>query len=679
MGYDSRMGRASTLLFSLTLLAAPWLGAPPAHAEGIKALWANDGGDKVTRDETRASHGLDVTNPCWDGKTVRLFGAKNEIIAFNMVLEAGNTPVAGVKARFTPLTGQWDSRDIELFLVRYLQIRGLSRLSYETYDERHVPARFRRSHTANGIGRGTWEDRPDHDKFYPEIAVPLEMAAKDGFSIPPRRSQSLWVDIYIPKDTPAGLHTAQIEIIEGSEVTRIVPLSLDVRPFTLPDAASTRTMVFLGYDDLARRYLGKDADGLSGGDDAALQRIRDRHFQMAHRHRISLIDADPGVSAVPTGRPRPAWIPRLDGSLFTPAHGYRGPGEGVGNGIYSIGTYGTWAWKSGGEKAMQINTDMWEHWFTANHPTTERFLYLIDEATEHGKTEEWARWVRSNRGPGRKLYTFATLPLPDAVAKAPSLTMIGSWFTSGPKGLWEKSFVKSKAEDKRFVAYNGKRPANGSFATEDDGVALRQLPWAQRKMGVHRWFFWESTYYRDYQNGRGNTDVWTNAQTFGCPPTQDVVVGEAGCNHSNGDGVLFYPGTDKVFPKESYDVAGPVASLRLKHWRRGIQDMDYYDLAVRKNPAAAAKILKAMVPQALWEYDIDDPKDPTWVRTDISWPTDPAAWERARLALAQIIEGGHPDIKWTESLSIKPKKAGLGWTDKILLKYDHVRRKVGRP
>ncbi|MFM7621769.1 MAG: hypothetical protein ACKO57_02170, partial [Alphaproteobacteria bacterium] len=32
-----------------------------------------------------------------------------------------------------------------------------------------------------------------------------------------------------------------------------------------------------------------------------------------------------------------------------------------------------------------------------------------------------------------------------------------------------------------------------SFATEDDGVALRTLPWIQMKKGIARWFFWNAT------------------------------------------------------------------------------------------------------------------------------------------------------------------------------------------
>jgi hypothetical protein len=101
---------------------------------------------------------------------------------------------------------------------------------------------------------------------------------------------------------------------------------------------------------------------------------------------------------------------------------------------------------------------------------------------------------------------------------------------------------------------------------------------------------------------------------------------------------LFYPGTDTRYPADSYGVAGPLASLRLKHWRRGIQDVDYLALAGTINPTRTAHIVNTTIPKVLWEYGVGDPNDPTWVRTDISWSINPDAWEAARAELADIIE-----------------------------------------
>jgi hypothetical protein len=204
---------------------------------------------------------------------------------------------------------------------------------------------------------------------------------------------------------------------------------------------------------------------------------------------------------------------------------------------------------------------------------------------------------------------------------------------------WQNAVNAAHAAGKEIILYNGQRPAGGSFATEDDGVSLRELAWGQYKKKIDRWFVWQSTYYNNYQGDRGHTNVFVEAATFGGRPTFDANRGLTAWNYSNGDGVLFYPGLDKKFPQESLGLQGPIASLRLKHWRRGIQDVDYLTMAAKVNPAATAALVQKMVPKVLWEHGVTDPSDPTWVLAPISWSTNPDHWEAARLQLANIIEG----------------------------------------
>ncbi len=109
---------------------------------------------------------------------------------------------------------------------------------------------------------------------------------------------------------------------------------------------------------------------------------------------------------------------------------------------------------------------------------------------------------------------------------------------------------------------------------------------------------------------------------------------------NNGDGVLFYPGTDSIYPSYSYGIAGPIASLRLKHWRRGIQDVDYLVLASAVDPIAVAKLVQQMVPNALWENQCTDPvADCSYFTGPVSWSENPDDWESARSMLAHIIDG----------------------------------------
>ena len=87
--------------------------------------------------------------------------------------------------------------------------------------------------------------------------------------------------------------------------------------------------------------------------------------------------------------------------------------------------------------------------------------------------------------------------------------------------------------------------------------------------------------------------------------------GESGWDYTNGDGVLFYPGTDIHYTAQSYGVESPLPSLRLKHWRRGIQDADYLALADAVDSAVTQAIVARMIPKVLWEYGVANEEDPT--------------------------------------------------------------------
>ena len=134
--------------------------------------------------------------------------------------------------------------------------------------------------------------------------------------------------------------------------------------------------------------------------------------------------------------------------------------------------------------------------------------------------------------------------------------------------------------------------------------------------------------------------MFQSAHTFGSHDFFDPIIGETGVfNYSNGDGVLLYPGTDLVFPEESRGINGPIASLRMKHWRRGIQDIQYLDMAMQIDPVATQAIIDAMVPRVMWELGVTDENDPTFVLLPPSWSTDPDDWESARAQLINIIVG----------------------------------------
>jgi hypothetical protein len=468
-----------------------------------------------------------------------------------------------------------------------------------------------------------WAQRPVANKFYPDIAVPLELVPT--FDIAAAQNQSIWADVYIPKTAPSGTYGSMLTIREDGVVTHVVPVSLRVRNFALPDAPSAKTMLFTSLGDISPRYGAAAPTALTN------QRL------MAHRHRISLIGDDANQSGT---QPGTDYLPILDGSFFSATNGYAGPGAGTGQDVYSIGTYGGLTEGSTQSQFTSVFTG-WETWFEANSPATERFVYLCDEIACTQNTPTLAtqlQWWAAVGGVGSKLHTMATQPLLDAPATLSDPTS-GWAFSQGTTAADQSAAdgVVAAEPTRRIFSYNGQRPGAGSCATEDDGVALREQPWGQYKKKIDRWFWWEATYYDDNQQGLGTVDLFHSADTFGVATT-DPTYGTSG--GANGNGVLLYPGTDTAFPSSSYGIAGPIASLRLKHWRRGLEDVDYLTLAAAIDPSAVSALVDKVVPSVLWEEQCHDPtNDCSYTYAPASWSDDPDDWEAARAALAHIIDG----------------------------------------
>src|SRR4051812_13491546 len=293
---------AGVILFVNLFSGGAALGA------NISGVWANEGGDKVTQDELRATtHSENLTgkviNGAWNGTTILLSGARNEVVSFNLVLEAAHAPAANVSVAFDTLTGpngatihsdpssgngvfSWVNRPIELFYTRYLQIKGLSFFGYYKGDELIFPTRFRLpTFNANGNGIGGWNDRPDHDKFYPDILVPLEL--NQNFTISAGQNESIWSDVYIPKSATPGTYTGNITVREGSTVSRVIPVQLTVYNFALPDVPTTKVMAPFTSSDVMWRYAtgyGGYANPLST-DGQRVRTISDRYYELFHRHK----------------------------------------------------------------------------------------------------------------------------------------------------------------------------------------------------------------------------------------------------------------------------------------------------------------------------------------------------------------------------------------------------------
>ena len=105
-----------SVLYTVIFSVQVWAQAPPSSSTGISAVWANNGEDKITRDELRASSNPSgVINSLWDGATIRLFGARNEVWHSIFVWKQ---PSGWLMMLQSPSTGWKDRGDLLLILGR---------------------------------------------------------------------------------------------------------------------------------------------------------------------------------------------------------------------------------------------------------------------------------------------------------------------------------------------------------------------------------------------------------------------------------------------------------------------------------------------------------------------------------------------------------------------------------
>ena len=592
--------------------------AGTAHAE-LAAVWALDDGTKITAGDIEhpLARGNGVFSPA--PPAVTLFGLRNEIVAFQVVLRGGAAATDGVTVALDAVgpidnRGATDDADhyfvdryIEIFEQRYLHIR-----------ERSLSIPWLPGSAAEPAGPTGW---------VPDALVPH----RGPVHVPARQNRGIWVDIYIPRDAPAGVHRGTLTVrVDGQPCALpacTLPITLEVLPVAVPDTPPIQTMLWASgaAEDEPERVMPRYfADHRQAPADA-LAAIRRRHHHLARRYRITLI-------ATEGDEPSEDLRQRLTGSAFSREAGYGGPGEGVGEDLCVIHVYGG--------RLTPAQAQRWHRWLSEHAPGVPAFLYVVDEPSDPARIPEYNR-IAAAAGP---IDAFVTTVYDPRYADFDIFAALPS--------LHGRADEVARAAGKPFWVYNGVRPYSGSFAIDDVAISPRVNPWIQRAHGVPRWFYWEATYYEDFQGGRSHIDVLRDSPNFSNRDGDRV----------HGDGLLMYPGRDHLFPASDLGIDRPLPSIRLANWRRGVQDVAYLDLVrAAGHGAMVDRLVGTMLPRSLGDGSRDD--------APVSWPEDGGRWLAARRVLFQTLQRGQPPaIDWT-SLERPPRPWWLRarrWLDPLM-------------
>jgi hypothetical protein len=602
---------------------------------GVTRVWAVDDGEKVRQEDLSHWAASSPLNKTWDGSRINLFGGKNEIVAFQLILESGGTGARTVNVMLDSLRsggaliantgGQGDpfnyaGKRIELFREHYQQVTQRSPYG-----------------TSNGTMAARALPDGDHLGWIPDALIPFEAPARQlahgqggaPFDIGPYQNQGVWVDITIPRDAPAGVYTGTVRVTESGVTRYEIPLSLRVFNFTLPDETHQRSFFHWTLELLPNRF------GITMNSPEYWAMYR-KFAQMAHRHRMDLIDGGRALLG-PQG-----FAANLSGyyigTEYSPAQRYEGPGMFVGNRTYSIGTYdqpnhgevsGFWP---NTPVAWQAAADAWEGWFVQQAPRTLRFKYMDDEADVNDPAtvqliREKCSWIQSSSGPGKNLHRFETKEF----IYAGYYGAVDVWAICGLPGLRVSIMDARRGNGELFALYNGTRPTCGQMEHIDNFATDNRVnPWIAWKYGVDLLFLWDIAFYAESMPPHPNAvNIWGENYMPGGTPYGSV--------KSYGSGMFFYTGRDVCYPQDDRGVDGPIASLRMKNFRRGQTDYEYLWLA-KQNGIDPAAIVDQIVPHALDDWGTTSYTYAVGFNQQPTFPARGYAYETARLALAQLLD-----------------------------------------
>ncbi|MBI3804405.1 MAG: DUF4091 domain-containing protein, partial [Nitrospirae bacterium] len=109
---------------------------------------------------------------------------------------------------------------------------------------------------------GLWPDGlvPKVDEYFGEVRrMPGETVAAFPFNVASGRKQGVWVDVYVPQGTPAGLYKGTAQVTIGSTVATKIPVQLTVRNFDLPSVPTLKTAYSVGLGETAYGHYGTQA------------------------------------------------------------------------------------------------------------------------------------------------------------------------------------------------------------------------------------------------------------------------------------------------------------------------------------------------------------------------------------------------------------------------------------
>ncbi len=416
---------------------------------------------------------------------------------------------------------------------------------------------------------------PDTDEIYGE-----KRNAFVGFNVAAGETRAIWGEVRVPENATAGAYTGSVTV-RFAEGSAIVPVTLTVYDFSLPARASLKSAFGLSYGGIPSGH------GISTAG-AAFPALRAKYDQLALDHRISLSSHDDGDLSV-------AHFDAVYGQFVSGTAPTQTPSAALSN-VQFVGS-----------PTSTADMKAWYDHFIAQGWGERLFQYTCDEPPATCRWTDIPTRLRAAKAANPAYRTLLTTTLPEirdaeaqyTISIVPDLEIVvpvinylydraGNRF-AGPQWQSYSSFVASGPRKELWTYQSCMSHGCGgtssyftgwpSYMIDASAVRNRAMQWLDFLYHVSGELYYETTMAFGH-------DPWSNQWDFS----------------GNGDGTLFYPGTPARIGGTTHV---PVASVRLKMIREGMEDYEYLKaLSDLGDRAMAEREAQALFPAA-YQADAD--------------------------------------------------------------------------
>ena len=518
--------------------------------------------------------------------TATIKAAKNEFESFQIIVTAPAGGLSSISLN-TPIT---------------LTLNGGSATlpTTEIRAYREVYSSFNNASTLDGAS-GNW---PDALVPYQEDGVAVcqsgstfSLCADSGdvrtgafpFNIPGNQNGAIWIDVHVPANQQAGLYSGTVTITNAGSSIGQVAVSLLVRNFGISSNSSLPSLFDVSADQLCRAHGDVDSNGYC-------PTLTEEHLwnglyaRLLLDHRITLALSD----SLNGGTDYSGTFNAYSGSYGSLINGTDSYTHLLAAQVTAL-EYPWWNYTDG-ETAAKAKFANWassataQNWFARNmfYAKTGSAGHYADEpnnnCTEWGNAARASQWAHSQNSNYRSMVTsgdygdWVSCGSPtDINVLAPVLDWVdgngggasggtnlsGNYqtFINGATGrsAWMYQSCDQSGCGTNTSTYDVNYP---TFIADNTAVQNRGQPWMHYIYNIEGGMYYYDVAASLPTAWNAGNGIWNNA------------VG------GNGEGTLVYPGTPRtVSGGSSFALGGsthiPVASIRLKMLRDGMEDYEY--------------------------------------------------------------------------------------------------------